>query len=394
MFLIISKYLMKCFNAFLFLYSSGTAYSQIIEAKKPTETYFRLIGEQQILKSASFNNTLIGGISGIDMSPDGTFYLITDDVSTADNSRFYNAVLDYDDKDFRLITINDAIFPKTPKGKIFPRLTEIPDSPEKELANSESIRYHSETNTLFWTSEGHKAINMSETVQPFVRQMSLIGEFIAEILLPEQFRYLNKTTKKGLRNNAAFESLCLIPESDELLIATEAPLVQDGKRPDCNQNGSPVRIVRINHKTNRLLAQYAYIPDKTPIAPVPSVGSCENGVTELLAIDKNRFLVLERSYTVGHPIGKGNSVRVYEIDLSSAEKINTNLSLSKAQYTPVSKKLLIDLSKYGLSKIDNIEGMCWGKNLPNGNRSLVFVSDNNFSSKQITQIIVFDAGNL
>ena len=40
--------------------------------------------------------------------------------------------------------------------------------------------------------------------------------------------------------------------------------------------------------------------------------------------------------------------------------------------------------------IDNIEGLTFGQKLDNGNSSLVFVSDNNFSDKQKTQILVFE----
>lgn len=39
---------------------------------------------------------------------------------------------------------------------------------------------------------------------------------------------------------------------------------------------------------------------------------------------------------------------------------------------------------------DNIEGVCWGPKLPNGKRSLIFVSDNNFSPLQQTQLLLFE----
>ena len=39
---------------------------------------------------------------------------------------------------------------------------------------------------------------------------------------------------------------------------------------------------------------------------------------------------------------------------------------------------------------DNIEGLTFGPQLANGNRSLLFVSDNNFSSTQKTQVFLFE----
>jgi hypothetical protein len=34
--------------------------------------------------------------------------------------------------------------------------------------------------------------------------------------------------------------------------------------------------------------------------------------------------------------------------------------------------------------------MCWGPRLPNGHRSLVVVSDDNFNARQVTQFAAFD----
>ena len=40
-----------------------------------------------------------------------------------------------------------------------------------------------------------------------------------------------------------------------------------------------------------------------------------------------------------------------------------------------------------MSTVDNLEGMTWGPKLPNGERSLILVSDNNFSATQVTQFV-------
>ena len=42
--------------------------------------------------------------------------------------------------------------------------------------------------------------------------------------------------------------------------------------------------------------------------------------------------------------------------------------------------------------VDNIEGIAFGADLPNGNKSLVLVADNNFSAfgQQLNQFIVFE----
>ena len=40
--------------------------------------------------------------------------------------------------------------------------------------------------------------------------------------------------------------------------------------------------------------------------------------------------------------------------------------------------------------IDNVEGITFGPKLANGNQSLVLITDNNFSDKQKTQVLVFE----
>jgi hypothetical protein len=52
--------------------------------------------------------------------------------------------------------------------------------------------------------------------------------------------------------------------------------------------------------------------------------------------------------------------------------------------------MLLDVGTTGISRVDNLEGMAFGPDLPNGNRSLVLVSDDNFSPIQVTQFLAFE----
>lgn len=56
---------------------------------------------------------------------------------------------------------------------------------------------------------------------------------------------------------------------------------------------------------------------------------------------------------------------------------------------PANKKLLINMDDLGIY-IDNIEGVTFGPDLPNGHKTLIFVSDNNFSKEQKTQFLLFE----
>ena len=53
-------------------------------------------------------------------------------------------------------------------------------------------------------------------------------------------------------------------------------------------------------------------------------------------------------------------------------------------------QILTSLDKTDLKHIDNIEGITFGKKLPNGHDTLVLVADNNFNKEQQTQIIAFE----
>ena len=50
--------------------------------------------------------------------------------------------------------------------------------------------------------------------------------------------------------------------------------------------------------------------------------------------------------------------------------------------------LLLDLEALGVD-LDNLEGMTWGPRLPTGQPTLILVSDNNFSGRQVTQFLAF-----
>ena len=49
---------------------------------------------------------------------------------------------------------------------------------------------------------------------------------------------------------------------------------------------------------------------------------------------------------------------------------------------------MLDLDDLGIP-LDNVEGMTFGPRLPDGRRSVVLVSDDNFAASQFTQFLLF-----
>ena len=83
-------------------------------------------------------------------------------------------------------------------------------------------------------------------------------------------------------------------------------------------------------------------------------------------------------------------VRIYEIDTAGATDVSGMQTLVGAHYRPTTKRLVLDLNSIGLPHVDNLEGMAFGPVLPNDHASLVLISDDNFSKKQVTQVLVFE----
>ena len=89
-------------------------------------------------------------------------------------------------------------------------------------------------------------------------------------------------------------------------------------------------------------------------------------------------------------------MKIFDVDASKATNTLEMENLSKNNYKNAEKRLVFDFKsvKKFLTKetIDNIEGMTFGPDLPNGQKSLILVSDDNFSSfsEQITQFILLE----
>jgi 3-phytase len=92
---------------------------------------------------------------------------------------------------------------------------------------------------------------------------------------------------------------------------------------------------------------------------------------------------------VGAP-DTGNTIKLYEVALPGADDVNgfDSLSTLLSGIEPVEKTLLLNLDTLGIP-LDNVEGMTFGPRLPDGRRSLVLVSDNNFSAVAFTQFLLF-----
>ncbi|SMC00304.1 conserved hypothetical protein [Hymenobacter roseosalivarius DSM 11622] len=345
----------------------------------------RFIGEQIVQFSQTYNGTTLGGFSSIDYRADnGSYYIMCDDASAFQPVRYYTANLSFDQNQFSGVMFTSVTTLKRPDGGTFPSLA----ADRYNAIDPEGIRYDPTTMHIIWSSEGIRNLTFTPPVlnQPFLREANLDGSYVADFTLPSLFRI--QATDNGTRSNGSFEGLSLTPDGRYLFASQEEPLYEDGPRADVGVANSPTRIVQYNKATRQPIAQYAYLLDAVHQAPTPSTQFRLNGIVEVLALSDKRLLVMERSFAVGAT--PDYAVKIYEVDLAGATNISGLNSLQGANYKPARKRLLLDVATTGIRRIDNLEGMTFGPKLPNGNRSLILVSDDNFNNTQISQFLAFE----
>ena len=120
---------------------------------------------------------------------------------------------------------------------------------------------------------------------------------------------------------------------------------------------------------------------------MPATNFSVNGLVELLPFNDQFMLSMERSFSVGAP-GTGNTIKLYSVAFPGATRERPRQYRRRSGPGPVKKTLLLDLRTLGIP-LDNVEGMTLGPKLPDGRRSLVLVSDNNFAASQFTQFLLF-----
>jgi hypothetical protein len=205
--------------------------------------------------------------------------------------------------------------------------------------------------------------------EPSIREVSAEGETLRSLPVPDLF-LSNKLAGRGVRINAGFEALDLYGQT--LWTGNETALAQDA--PDEARFAThPIRLLRYDSYTPA--AQYVYVLD-----PIERRGSgfSVRGLVDLVILPEGGLLALEREFVEG----VGMEVQLFHVSTDGATEVSGMESLAGKSYTPVRKTLL-----YSFESPDNLEGMTFGPDLPDGDRTLVLVSDDNFQPFQQTQIV-------
>jgi hypothetical protein len=332
------------------------------------------------LPQTSFQDVPVGGLSGIAYDGmKGVFYGISDDRSGFAPARFYTLKpkLGTDKTtgklEIKTIDIKGVTALKNAKGESYPRNT----------IDTEGIVL-SPRGTVFISSEGVAR----DGIAPFVNEFNLqTGALLSQLPIPNH--YLPKKgpdgEKEGIQDNLGFEGLTMGVDGSadlfRLFVATESSLAQDVPPKD-SEEPTKVRLMHYSLITGRtdLTGEYVYELDRAPL------GTKDQGLSEILSVDgAGHFLALERTFGL-----TGFGGKIFQFTFAGASDTSGIDRLTKAENPigPVKKEMLLDLNELGLT-IDNVEGMALGPLLPDGSKSLLIVSDDNFSKDQVTQFLLF-----
>lgn len=341
------------------------------------------IDEASLAAGTTFDSTNVRDLSAIvyDSSND-VYYVVSNDKT---NPRFYTLDIDLTGSAIDAVTITDV--------------TTLNDAGGTALAdNTTDLEGIALTNsgTIFLASEG--VLDQSGTtanhIDPFIREFNLAsGNQVDDITIPTKFipegvlsdsilittalgNPITPTT--GVRSNLALESLTLTADEQFLFTATEAPLAQDSSSNNIISGGTLLnRIVQFEPSADTYAptAEYLYVP------------AAFHNVTDILALDSETLIVVERNPLAASGLSNTFDIQIYEADLSVATDISgtDGLNNDSSGVVEVAKTLLVDFDDLNID--GNFEGLSFGSDV-NGNPSLIVVSDN--GGTEASQFVAFE----
>lgn len=341
-------------------------------------TQLRFIADQNFATGTKFQETEIGGLSGLVYDKKTKKLLvISDDRSKVNEARFYEFNIVLDDKSL-IVTPTEVVKLKDKNGKYF----------KFGKADFEGISLYKDD--ILVSSEGPYR-GILPAIPEFYR-FGRTGEFKELLPIPDKFTPNKKDILphfKGSRDNKSLEALSTTQDGKIVYLASEDSLYQDGELTSINEGGT-TRIIL--YKDLLPFKEVAYKLDKIDAIKSVDLSPPDAGLADIAAIDDKNFYSIERSYI---PFSNKNIIRIYKCTISEmTTDISKIESLKNAEYATVVKELVADLDDYLIKmnphELDNIEGIAFGPTLANGNKTLIVVSDNNFGKGQRTLFMAFE----
>jgi hypothetical protein len=315
----------------------------------------------------------LGGFSAIEYSGEGNVYYVLPDRGAGDGAvsypcRVHKVALNVDVQagslEFEQL---GAILLKNQKGESLigseARMLEWDGQGRCPSYDPEGIRI---------TSNGHMLI--TDEYGPFADLFDSNGSLVRELVMPEKISLGTRRKPQfssGTFTNRGMEGVSLIPGSERFMAVMQGPLIQDGRVEANKCLGIKTRWILGELSSNRTREIVYSLTDES------------TGISEVLAVDSSRYLVLERDSNIG---ATALIKKIYLADLTGVTDVSSVESLlnpGSASIKEVQKKEFIDLltPEYGLNGetvSGKPEGLAWGPRLPDGRRLLIVCYDNDF----------------
>lgn len=343
----------------------------------------KFIGQYEIPYDLKYNNTTVGGLSGIDYdAKNNLYYMVSDDRSDRNPARFYAAQISFSKNNIDSVVFTNIKNMQQKDGSVYPNNKQD----RFHTPDPEAMRYNPMNKQLVWSSEGERIVNAKDTVleNPSVIFVSINGEYKDSLALPANLNM--HVTENGPRKNSVLEGMSFADNYKSLFVSVEEPLYEDGPGADVTDNNAYIRIYKFDIAEKRNIAQYAYKLSPVAFPAVPETAFKVNGIPDILCIGNNKLLVIERSFSTGRlPC----TIRLFVADLNEATDISSMTLKNNKDFIPATKKLLLNMDDLGIYT-DNIEGVTFGPLLPNGHKTLLFIADNNFNILEKAQLLLFE----
>lgn len=302
-------------------------------------------------------------VSGIDMAPDGTVYLVSD----VDHA-LYTATLQFTQTHGleipALVQKGDSLaIPVTYAG-------------DEARSGLESVRYVNDSTFLF--SVEYDKSDGTPAAAVYLGKRKGTGLALNEIVPDHCF-------PGTWTNNAGIEGMTLTHDRQGIWIVNERPFEED-------RAGSSHRVVRLTRMdfNGRVLEQILYALQPAATFQEPAAYT-DNGVSEIFAYDENHILLLERAF--GGVETCRTYGRVFMLDLRIAQR-RSGCDTAKPGEPEAAAQLVFDAARQCPgAHIDNYEAMTYGP-VKNGRQMIMLLSDDNGNWKkqtcpQTTDLILF-----
>lgn len=353
----------------------------LLLAVKAQALELKLIGETIMPHSPENIAFKLGGLSGLHYDEkEKMLYAVCDDRGKYGEPRFYKINVETKDWSFK---VKEAIYVKNKEGKRFaPSILDLEDITVLPWGN------------FLFSSEGDN--NQKPRIPPSLFEVKRDGTWVRDYEVPPEFLpELSGEQKNGIQNNYGFEGSQFLGSASKLFIMNENMLVQD----KVNFAYSKKAILRLQTLTSAeqawtLKPKETYLYEYDTYEVKKDLGF---GVSEILPVNDKSILVMERGAWADEK-GVQTSVKIYDADMSSAENVAGTKINPAQKYKFMKKTLVLDFDKLKtefkkVNHIDNFEGITWGPTLADGTKTLIVVSDDNFSPLQETIFLVFAVKN-